>query len=74
MTICGILGFWESGIVILLLLVLLFPLLLRKFRGNRVVDMTEKIDQLERIERMFREGSLSEREFKKQKRKIMKGK
>ena len=74
MTICGILGFWESGIVILVLLVLLFPLLLRKFRGNRAVDMTEKIDQLERIERMFRDGSLSEREFKKQKRKIMKGK
>jgi len=72
MILAGILGSWEIIIVIGGLLFIVGPLLLRKMRGTR--DYTEKIDQLERLERMYRDGSLSEREFKKQKRKIMKQK
>lgn len=73
MIICGILSLWEFIVVFVLVIAFLFPTILRKLRGKRT-DMTEKLDQMERLERMYRDGSLSEREFKKQKRRIMKEK
>ena len=72
MIIAGILGSWEILVTLGGLLLIVGPFLLRKMRGTR--DYTERLDQLERLERMYRDGSLSEREFKKQKRKIMKQK
>lgn len=70
MIIAGILGSWEIIVTLGGLLLIAGPLILRKMRGTR--DFTEKIDQLERLERLYRDGSLTDREFRRQKRKIMK--
>ena len=72
MVIAGILGSWELLVTIGGLLLIAGPIILRKLRGTQ--DYTEKLDQLERLERMYRDGSITEREFKRQKRKIMKKK
>lgn len=72
MYLAGIFGTFELIITIAVILMFIAPLLVRKFRGTQ--DYTEKLDQLERLERMFRDGSISAREFKKQKRRIMKRK
>ena len=70
MYLAGIFGSIELIITGAVLLMFIAPFILRKIRGTQ--NYTEKLDQLERLERMFRDGSISEREFKKQKRKIMK--
>ena len=70
MYLLGIFGSIELIIIAAGILVIVIPTLLRKMRGTQ--DYTERLDQMERLERMFRDGSITEREFKKQKRKIMK--
>ena len=70
MYLAGIFGSLELIITGVVLLLFIGPFLFRKIRGTQ--DYTEKIDQLERLERMFRDGSISEREFKRQKRRILK--
>ena len=70
MIIIGILGSWELLITAGGLMLIVVPFILKKRRGTQ--DYTERLDQLERLERLYRDGSLSEREFKRQKRKIMK--
>lgn len=72
MYLAGILGSIELIITGAVLLLFIGPFLFRKIRGTQ--DYTEKLDQLERLERMYRDGSISEREFKRQKRKILKKK
>ena len=72
MILTGILGSWEIILTIGGLMLIVVPFILKKSRGTQ--DYTEKLDQLERLERLYRDGSLSEREFKIQKRKIMRKK
>ncbi len=72
MYILGFFGSFELLITLGALLLIVIPAVLRKMRGNQ--NYTEKLDQLERLERMFRDGSISEREFKRQKRKILRKK
>ncbi len=72
MYLLGIFGSLELIIIAGSILIIVIPTLIRKMRGNQ--DYTEKLDQMERLERMYRDGSISEREFKRQKRKIMKQK
>ncbi len=71
MYLAGILGFWELLILFGFMVLLIVPALIRRGRA-RNNQMTEKLDQLERLERMYRDGSISDREFQRQKRKIMK--
>lgn len=73
MIIAWLISLREIIVVVAIMVAFIFPVVLRKIRSRRD-NMTEKLDQLERLERMFRDGSLSEREFKRQKRKIMKNK
>ncbi|MBT3242569.1 MAG: hypothetical protein HN352_05425 [Bacteroidetes bacterium] len=70
MYLLGIFGSLEILITIGAVLLIVIPTIIRKMRGNN--DYTEKLDQLERLERMYRDGSISERDFKRQKRKILK--
>lgn len=67
--ICGILGPFEIVLILIVLVVLLFPTA-RMFL-NRREDYTEKLDQLERLERMFRDGTLTKRQFNRQKSKLL---
>lgn len=69
MIIAGFLGSWELLLTLGGLMLIVVPFILKKRRGTQ--DYTEKLDQLERLERLYRDGSLSAREFKLQKRKIM---
>lgn len=70
MYLLGIFGSIELIIIAVGILIIVIPTVLRKMRGTQ--DYTERLDQMERLERMFRDGSITEREFKRQKRKIMK--
>lgn len=70
MYLAGIFGSLELIITGAVILLFMAPFLFRKIRGTQ--NYTEKLDQLERLERMFRDGSISEREFKRQKRRILK--
>ncbi|MEA1875906.1 MAG: hypothetical protein U9N86_03495 [Bacteroidota bacterium] len=70
MYLLGIFGSIELIIIAVGILIIIVPTILRKIRGTQ--DYTERLDQMERLERMFRDGSITEREFKRQKRKIMK--
>jgi uncharacterized membrane protein len=70
MYLAGIFGSLEIIVIGAVFLLFIAPFLFRKLRGTQ--DYTEKLDQLERLERMYRDGSISEREFKRQKRKILK--
>jgi len=70
MYLLGIFGSVELIIIAAGILIIVLPALLRKMRGTQ--DYTERLDQMERLERMYRDGSITEREFKRQKRKIMK--
>lgn len=72
MYLAGFFGTFELLITGAVILLFVAPLIVRKVRGPQ--NYTEKLDQLERLERMYRDGSISEREFKKQKRKILKRK
>lgn len=70
MYLLGIFGSIELIIIAVGILIIIVPTILRKMRGTQ--DYTERLDQMERLERMFRDGSITEREFKRQRRKIMK--
>lgn len=70
MYLLGIFGSIELIIIAVGILIIAIPTVLRKIRGTQ--DYTERLDQMERLERMYRDGSITEREFKRQKRKIMK--
>lgn len=70
MYLLGIFGSIELIIIAVGILIIVIPSVLRKMRGTQ--DYTERLDQMERLERMYRDGSITEREFKRQKRKIMK--
>jgi len=70
MIILGILGSWEILITLGGIILIVMPFILRILFNAPA--STEKIDQLERLERLFRDGSITEREFKRQKKKIMK--
>ena len=70
MILAGFFGTFELLITGAVILLFVAPLIARKVRGSQ--DYTEKLDQLERLERMYRDGSISEREFKRQKRKVLK--
>ena len=72
MYLAGIFGSLEILVTIGVILLIVIPTILRKMRGNQ--NYTEKLDQLERLERMFRDGSISEREFKRQKKQILRKK
>lgn len=69
MYLLGIFGSVELLVTGAALLLIIAPVIIRKYRGNQ--NYTEKLDQMERLERMYREGTISEREFKRQKRKIL---
>jgi len=71
MIIAGIFGFWEWLVVFVVLFIFIGSGMVRRMRLKNN-HMTEKLDQLERLERLHREGSITEREFRRQKRKIMK--
>ncbi|MCK5821100.1 MAG: hypothetical protein KAH17_04410 [Bacteroidales bacterium] len=70
MYLLGIFGSIELIIIAASILVIVIPTILRKMRGTQ--DYTERLDQMERLERMYRDESITEREYKRQKRKIMK--
>ncbi len=70
MYLLGIFGSIELIIIAIGILIIVIPTILRKMRGTQ--NYTERLDQMERLERMFRDGSITEREFKRQKRRIMK--
>jgi uncharacterized membrane protein len=70
MNICGILGGGEIILILAGLAILVFPVVRMISARKKNSAYTERLDQLERLERMFRDGSLSEREFNRQKRKI----
>lgn len=72
MILAGILGSWELLVTLGGIALIAVPILMRKMRGTQ--DYTERLDQLERLERMYRDGSISDREFKRQKRRIMRKK
>jgi uncharacterized membrane protein len=72
MIICGILGPLEIILILLVLAVILFPT--ARMVLNRREDYTEKLDQLERLERLFRDGSLSKRQYNREKSKILRRK
>jgi hypothetical protein len=69
MIICGIIGPFELLLILFVLLVILFPA--ARMLMNRRENYTDKLDQLERLERMFRDGSLSKRQFNREKAKIL---
>ena len=72
MYLAGIFGSLEILVVLGAVLLIVIPTILRKMRSRQ--DYTEKLDQLERLERMYRDGSLSERDFKRQKKQILRNK
>lgn len=69
MIICGILGFFEIILILIVLVIILFPT--ARMMINRRENYTDKLDQLERLERMFRDGTLSRRQFNRQKAKVL---
>jgi len=69
MIICGILGPFEILLILIVLVIILFPT--ARMILNRRENFTEKLDQLERLERMYRDGTLSKRQFNRQKGKIL---
>jgi hypothetical protein len=69
MIICGILGPFEIVLILIVLVIILFPT--ARMVLNRRENYTEKLDQLERLERMFRDGTLTKRQFNRQKSKVL---
>lgn len=69
MIICGILGPFEILLILIVLVIILFPT--ARMMMNRRENYTEKLDQLERLERMYRDGTLSKRQFNRQKAKVL---
>jgi len=69
MILSGILGPLEIILILIVLVVILFPT--ARMMMNRRENYTEKLDQLERLERMLRDGTLSRRQFNRQKAKLL---
>jgi uncharacterized membrane protein len=69
MMICGILGPFEIILILIVLVIILFPT--ARMMLNSRENYTEKLDQIERLERLFRDGTLSKRQFNRQKAKIL---
>jgi hypothetical protein len=69
MIICGILGPFEILLILIVLLIILFPT--ARMIISRKDNYTEKLDQLERLERMLRDGTLNRRQFNRQKAKVL---
>lgn len=69
MIICGILGPFEILLILIVLVIFLFPT--ARMMLNRRENYTEKLDQLERLERMYRDGTLTKRQFNRQKGKVL---
>jgi len=74
MIICGSFGTLEIALIILVAIVFLLPALRMLSARRKQSDYTEKLDQLERLERLHRDGTLSDREFERQKRKLLRNK
>jgi hypothetical protein len=69
MIICGILGLTEILLIMFVLIIVLFPT--ARMLMNRRENTTEKLDQLERLERMYRDGVLNKRQFNREKGKVL---
>jgi uncharacterized membrane protein len=69
MIICGMFGPFEILLILIVLVIFLFPT--ARMMLNRRENYTEKLDQLERLERMYRDGTLTKRQFKRQKAKVL---
>jgi len=69
MIICGILGPFEILLILFVLMIILFPTI--RMLSTRREDFTEKLDQLERLERLYRDGTLTKRQFNRQKAKLL---
>ena len=69
MILSGILGPFEIILILIVLVVILFPT--ARMMMNRRENYTEKLDQLERLERMLRDGTLNRRQFNRQKAKLL---
>ena len=69
MIVCGILGPFEIILILVVLVIVLFPT--ARMVLNRRENMTEKLDQIERLERMFRDGTLTKKQFDREKGKIL---
>ncbi len=69
MIICGILGPFEIILILIVLVIILFPT--ARMMLNSRENYTEKLDQIERLERLFREGTLNKRQYNRQKAKIL---
>jgi len=69
MIICGILGPFEILLILIVLVIFLFPT--ARMMLSRRENYTEKLDQLERLERMYRDGTLTKRQFNRQKAKVL---
>jgi len=69
MIICGMFGPFEILLILIVLVIFLFPT--ARMMLNRRENYTEKLDQIERLERMYRDGTLTKRQFKRQKAKVL---
>ena len=69
MIICGELGVFQILLILIVLVIFLFPT--ARMLLNRREDYTEKLDHIERLERMYRDGTLNKRQFNRQKTKVL---
>ena len=69
MIICGVLGPFEILLILIVLVIILFPT--ARMMLTRRENYTEKLDQIERLERLYRDGTLSKRQFNRQKAKVL---
>ncbi|MCK9324500.1 MAG: SHOCT domain-containing protein [Bacteroidales bacterium] len=72
MILCGILGGFEIAIILIFMVLVIFPAVKMVSARRRNSQYTEKLDQLERLERLFRDGSISQKEYNRQKKKLFK--
>ena len=69
MIICGSFGIGEILLILIVLVIFLLPV--SRLVLSRGIDMTEKLDQIERLERLYRDGTINKRQFNRQKAKIL---
>lgn len=72
MILCGILGGFEIAIILIFMVLVILPAAKMLSARRRNSQYTEKLDQLERLERLLRDGSISQKEFNRQKKKLFK--
>lgn len=72
MILCGILGGFEIAIILIFMVLVILPAAKMLSARRRNSQYTEKLDQLERLERLFRDGSISQKEYNRQKKKLFK--